>query len=139
MRKEQRLAGDKRFSEIRQERRAWSNRLLVLKKVPNGLGTSRFGFVVSKRIGGAVVRNRVKRRLREAVRLVPVESGWDIVLIARRDTPASPYGDLCRAAEDLFRRSKVLSRPPASDRAAAEPGQEADGADAGSPGTEAGS
>jgi ribonuclease P protein component len=124
MRKEQRLTGDKRFSKIRQERRAWSNRLLVLKKVPNGLDTSRFGFVVGKRVGGAVVRNRVKRRLREAVRLAPVESGWDIVLIARRDAPVSPYSDLSRAAQDLLRRSKVLSKAPDSDQVAVDPGQE---------------
>ena len=131
MRKEQRLTGDKRFSEIRRERRAWSNRLLVLKKTPNGIDTSRFGFIVSKRVGGAVVRNRVKRRLREAVRSAPVESGWDIVLIARRDAPASPYSALCRAAEDLLRRAKVLSKPPPSGQAAAS------GADGCPAGTEA--
>ncbi len=124
MRREQRLTGDKRFSRLRQERRAWSNRLLVLKKVPNGLDTSRFGFVVGKRVGGAVVRNRVKRRLREAVRLAPVESGWDIVLIARRDAPVSPYSALCRATEDLLKRSKVLSKPPDSQQAAADPARE---------------
>ena len=139
MRKEQRLTGDKRFSEIREERRAWSNRLLVLKRVPNGLDTSRFGFLVGKRIGGAVVRNRVKRRLREAVRLVPVESGWDIVLIARRDAPTSRYGHLCRAAEDLLRRSKVLSRSRVSDPDGADERRDVDGAGSRSPGTESGS
>jgi len=139
MREEQRLTGDKRFSEIRQERRAWSNRLLVLKMVPNGLDTSRFGFVVSKRIGGAVVRNRVKRRLREAVRLVPVESGWDMVLIARRDTPASRFGGLCRAAEDLLRRSKVLSKSLASAPFPTDRRQRVDGEQTRPSGTEAGS
>ena len=112
---------------------------MVLKKVPNGLDTSRFGFLVGKRIGGAVVRNRVKRRLREAVRLVPVESGWDIVLIARRDAPTSGYGDLCRAAEDLLRRSKVLTRSRVSDPEAADGRQDIDGAGSRSLATEAGS
>ena len=105
MRREQRLTGDKRFSRLRQE-------------------TSRFGFVVGKRVGGAVVRNRVKRRLREAVRLTPVESGWDIVLIARRDAPVSPYSALCRATDDLLRRSRVLSKAPDSQEAGADPERE---------------
>lgn len=45
----------------------------------------RVGFSVSKRVGGAVVRNRVKRRLREAVRvrLTSLPPGWDIVISAR--------------------------------------------------------
>ncbi|CAI8038742.1 Ribonuclease P protein component [Geodia barretti] len=48
----------------------------------------RFGFSVSKRVGNAVVRNRVKRRLKEVARveLLPrIECGWDFVVIARKD------------------------------------------------------
>jgi ribonuclease P protein component len=60
--------------------------MLVLCIRANGLPTSRFGFSVSRRIGGAVVRNRVKRLLREAVRLRrdTIADGWDVLLIARK-------------------------------------------------------
>ncbi len=49
-----------------------------------GGGPSRFGFVATRRIGGAVQRNRALRRMRAAVRNCPVHTvGWDVVLVAR--------------------------------------------------------
>lgn len=61
----------------------------------------RVGFTATKRIGGAVVRNRAKRRLREAAReLIPLfgVQGCDYVLIARGGTASRPWG---RLVEDL--------------------------------------
>ena len=111
MEKERRLTGSKRFSMIYRQGRAFANRLLVLRTIPNDLDGSRFGFLVGKRIGGAVVRNKVKRRLREAVRLIPVRAGWDVIFIARREAANSDYHHLGRAAADLLKRSKLLSTP----------------------------
>ncbi len=54
----------------------------------------RFGFTVSKKVGNAVERNRVRRRLREVVRLsaaLPAEAGHDYVLIGRRAALAIPF------------------------------------------------
>ena len=111
MQRERRLTGAKRFSSIRHDSRVWSNRLLVLKMIPNGLETSRFGLVVGKRLGGAVVRNKVKRRLREVIRPKAVESGWDVVLIARRWAPTADFHQLKRATEELLTRARLLSDP----------------------------
>ena len=72
MQRRQRLTGSKRFSQIHAEGSSAANRLLVIRYLANDLDCSRFGFLVSKRIGKAAVRNKVKRRLREAVRLNPV-------------------------------------------------------------------
>ena len=109
MRRGQRLTGSKRFSLIHQEGHAWANRLLVIKTIPNDLDRSRFAFLVGKRIGSAVARNKVKRRLREAVAPTPVEAGWDVIFIARRDAANADYHQLKRATEDLLKRARLLS------------------------------
>lgn len=72
----------------------------------------RFGFSVSKRVGNAVVRNRVKRRLKEAARveLLPrIELGWDFVVIARKDAADADYHRLNRSLQRLFKRAKLLT------------------------------
>ncbi|SNY90456.1 ribonuclease P protein component [Cohaesibacter sp. ES.047] len=60
--------------------------LQVLRRKPEDDGPPRVGFTVTKKVGNAVVRNRVKRRLREIARLHGsdhMQSGWDYVLIGR--------------------------------------------------------
>jgi ribonuclease P protein component len=60
-------------------------------------GPARVGFTVSKKVGNAVERNRVRRRLREMVRLSavgPMRVGFDYVLIGRRAALAQPFGAL---------------------------------------------
>jgi ribonuclease P protein component len=80
----------------------------VLAARPNGLDLNRFGFSVSKRVGNAVTRNRVKRRLREAARLSNVIPGWDILLIARAGAGDSDYRELERSMTNLLKRAKLL-------------------------------
>ena len=84
MLRERRLTRPRDFAALRSHGRAWSGKLLVLVARRNSLETSRFGLSVSKRVGKAVVRNLVKRRLREALRRLDLQEGWDILLIARK-------------------------------------------------------
>ena len=109
MQRRYRLTGSKQFSQIHREGRSAANRFLVIRFLSNGLDRSRFGFLVSKRVGNAVVRNKVKRRLREAVRLTQVKPGWDAIFIARNATGRATYQELKQATGDLLQRSRLCS------------------------------
>jgi len=86
----------------------WNGGLLVVRALPNGLPVSRCGFSVSKRVGKAVIRNKVKRRFREIMRQLPVKSGWDIVLIARPVVAKADYASIRKAVEELLARARLL-------------------------------
>jgi ribonuclease P protein component len=89
--------------------RTWAGHPLVIKALPNARDYSRFGFSVGKTVGKAVVRNKVRRRLKEIARLAPVEPGWDIVIIARADCANSDYARLRRAFEKTLIRAKLIA------------------------------
>jgi ribonuclease P protein component len=70
-------------------------------------GPARFGFTVSKKVGNAVERNRVRRRLREIVRTARsnrIRSGHDYVLIGRRAALKVPYARIAEEFEGALRR-----------------------------------
>ena len=71
----------------------------------NGLGRSRFGFTVSTKLGGAVVRNRCRRRLREVCRLeaASLRPGYDLVVVARGRSLTAPFPQLRRQFQGLCR------------------------------------
>ena len=91
---------------------SWACNLVVMKTLPNGLTVSRCGFSISKRVGNAVIRNRVKRLLREILRLTPLKPGWDIVFIARPAAATADYAHLKRAVEGLLSRACLLETAP---------------------------
>ncbi len=108
MQRERRLRKSADFAAARAEGRSWADRLLVVSVRPNGSETTRFGFSVSKRLGNAVIRNRIKRRLREIARAAQVEEGFDVVIIARKDAADADFASLERSAKFLFRRARIL-------------------------------
>jgi ribonuclease P protein component len=83
--------------------------LQALRSAENGR-PPRFGFTVTKKIGNAVVRNRIRRRLKEAVRLSAGEvasPGTDYVLIGRRAALSLPFD---RLVDDLRSGMTALSQ-----------------------------
>lgn len=110
MKRQYRLRKNADFQRIRRTGRSKSNRLAVLIVSPNQLNRSRFGFAVSKRIGKAVHRNKIKRQMREAarLRLKQIEVGWDLVFIARVPIGSAKYQEIDRAVLDLLERCDLI-------------------------------
>ena len=102
-------AGKKiQFALVYDEGRSWTGKEIVVRAIPNGLPLTRFGFTVSRRIGKAVVRNHIKRLLREITRKLTVKTGWDIVLIARVPAAKTGYAALSRSVSGLLNRAGLI-------------------------------
>jgi ribonuclease P protein component len=85
--------------------------LMVLRTFRTDGPVTRYGFAVGRAVGKAVTRNRVKRRLREAARSLPVESGWDVVVSARERAASAAYSELRDQLCELLSKAKVLKEP----------------------------
>ena len=114
MKRLHRLGDRIRFRQVRQQGSSWTDRLLVMCILPNALPVSRFGFSVSKRIGNAVVRNRVRRRVGEVIRLRlhAIAQGWDVVFIARNPIAQATYDQIEQACVRLLTRANLWQPTP---------------------------
>ncbi len=85
---------------------------VVLQALPRqDTAPARLGFTVTKKVGNAVVRNRTRRRLKEAARLVLAASpvtGHDLVLIGRASTLGRPFDRLMEDVRQALRRVRAL-------------------------------
>jgi len=108
MKREKRLTRPEQYSLVYREGDTQVDRILVLKYKPNHMEITRWGISVNKRIGNAVIRNRVKRILREILRLASLKPGWDIILIARSPAASSKYKELEGATKKLLTRAQIL-------------------------------
>ncbi len=108
MTQDRRLKTNEQFVRVLKRGKRWSNDFLVLGVYPNGLEVNRYGFSVGKRLGGAVLRNRVKRRLREVTRELTTQKGWDLVLIGRKGATNTTYQNLRERLHDLLSSAGLL-------------------------------
>ena len=108
MRGRQYLTRKADFEAVYEKGRSWVGREIIIRVLPNGLDISRYGFAVSRRVGKAVVRNRIKRRLREIIRQLPLRAGWDIVVIARGAAVPADFAGLGRSVIGLLSRAGLL-------------------------------
>ncbi len=89
-----RLKKRKQFVRVTNQGRKLVASGLILLYAPNDKETNGVGFTVTKKVGNAVTRNRIRRRLREVVRLVLPKfkkTGYDFVVIGRKSTFDRPF------------------------------------------------
>lgn len=85
--------------------------MLLLSVLPNALPHNRYGFIVTRRLGKAVERNRLRRRLRELLRLLhpQLQQGYDLVIIARSGSRRQSYAGLEKRLRALLVKARLLN------------------------------
>jgi ribonuclease P protein component len=105
--REARLVRKGDFDRVYQAGKRFSSSHFTVFVRRNDLALNRFGFSIKKALGGAVVRNRIRRRLREMVRChrQEISAGWDIVIHPKGSLHKAPFAAL---TQDLLRLLKAL-------------------------------
>ena len=101
------------FAALQSEGTTRSHQLLLVRFLRTDLDTTRFGLSTGRRLGGAVIRNRVRRRLREALRVMApsFQPGWDVLIIARPGLVGADFATLVVALRRILVRGGVLGGP----------------------------
>ena len=110
MKRALRLRRSADFARVRRQGRQYRQSALRLGVSENALPHNRYGIVVSRRLGIAVERNRIKRRLRALLAELHTElrQGYDMVLLPRRAVLWQPFDQLRRKLRELFLQAQLL-------------------------------
>ncbi|MBM3958762.1 MAG: ribonuclease P protein component [SAR202 cluster bacterium] len=108
MRRVQRLTRRSEFEHTRTHGVRAGDRLFGVVAARSDQDTTRFGLAVSKRVGRAVVRNRIKRRIRAALDGMPFSEGWNVVVSARPAAAGADFSDIAESLRKLSSRLKLL-------------------------------
>lgn len=112
-----RIKASRDFARLKREGASHQGRYLVLSVLHDSAVTPfRFGLITTRRIGGAVMRNKIRRRLREVVRdqQLRIKPGFMLVIIARWRAPEASLEDLKRDWIKTATRAGILKPAPAS-------------------------
>lgn len=110
MEKKYRLRKNMEFKRVYSGGKNYWNRNLILYVRKNDLKNSRIGITITKKIGNAVVRNRIRRRMKEIIRLRlgNIKNGYDLILIPKKNVIDISYKDLESAMVHIMSISKIL-------------------------------
>lgn len=109
-----RLTRSTDFKRVRNDGKSYAHPLLVLVTLQQPESPLKIGVSAGRAVGGAVQRNRAKRRLRECIRpLLPrLPAGWELVFIARAPLLNAPFQNLQTAVQAALRRAGLLREIP---------------------------
>ena len=106
------LKKNREFKKVYDNGKSYATRNLVIYCLNYKKGKrNRYGLSVSKKIGNAVVRNKLKRRLREIIRKFEKEKefkGYDIIFIARKPVIQLDYQSLKRNVKKLYKKMNII-------------------------------
>jgi ribonuclease P protein component len=108
----QRLNRASEFNLVKTSGKSWTGRYLVLAALPTP-GALKIGIITTRRIGSAVIRNRVRRKIREIFRLNQhqLKPGYWLVMIARHPSARAAYSELEKDWLRLAERASIMSPP----------------------------
>lgn len=107
-----RLKKKKDFERVFKEGKGVKEEFLYIKVVANNLTVSRVGFIVSQKVSKkAVLRNKIKRRLREITKekLPKIKQGLDIVLTATPEAAAKDFSEMEKEVDRIFTKAKIYN------------------------------
>ena len=112
MEKKYRIRKNMEFKNIYKVGKNYWNRNLILYVKKNGLDETRVGYTITKKIGNAVIRNKIRRRMKEIYRLNfhNVKEGYDLVFIAKRSINDISYKELESSVIHIMSISKLLKK-----------------------------
>ena len=112
MEKRFRIRKNMEFKNVYKTGRNYWNRNLVLYVKKNGLNETRVGYTITKKIGNAVTRNKMRRRMKEIYRLNfhNIKEGYDLIFIAKRSIVDIPYKELEGSMIHIMSISKLLKK-----------------------------
>ena len=103
---------DSDFRRVYQKGKSFADRNMVIYTLKNGSNKSRIGISISKKVGKANVRNRIRRYIKESYRLnidEKIRPGLDIVFIARINSQNAEYRDIEKSIKYITRKANAVS------------------------------
>lgn len=118
MKRQFRLSRSSDFKRVRGLGKSFAHPLIVLvaARAEHDTEQTRVGFSAGRNVGGAVQRNKVKRRLRECMRpmMSRISAGWELVLVARKPIVDADFQQVQSAVQQLLSRAKLYPQADAA-------------------------
>lgn len=112
MKKENRLRKNMEFKKVYKSGKNYWNRNLIVYVRRNGTDKTRIGISITKKVGDAVVRNKLKRRIREVSRvyLPNLRKGYDLIFIPKKNAVDLSFAELESAIMHIYRISGITEK-----------------------------